>query len=253
MCIRDLSILFPSGEKVPLQFSYRMHSLRDIDTNTCIKSFHVFIWIHSKVLTFLLVSSSFSSFFSFSFVIFSVCKFLNSIYKYYICCKFCWERLCGSLRWEWYPCAVVPKASLHRFHHGWWIWETRGFVASYQFCLKTFDDVISLKNVVDDASLWHSRIGSKMGFEERTALMSGTMFGRKAWSWTSRVHVNKACSLSGPWLLVVFTAWGFAISAEIIEVFTYATAHNFVMLQKVDYVCYFHFILAVYLLYSNCI
>ena len=49
------------------------------------------------------------------------------------------------------------------------------------------------------------------------------------------------------------TAWGFAISAEIIEVFTYASAHNFVILQKVDYVHYFDFILAVYLLYSNCI
>ena len=70
---------------------------------------------------------------------------------------------------------------------------------------------------------------------------------------TSHVHVNKACSLNGPWLLVVFTAWGFAIFVEIIKVFTYASTHNFVMLQKVDYVHYFHFIVAVYLLYSNCI
>nr|POE95438.1 zinc finger ccch domain-containing protein 66 [Quercus suber] len=51
---------------------------------------------------------------------------------------------------------------------------------------------------------------------------------------TSRVHVNKACSLNGPFL-VVFTAWGFAIFVEIIKVFTYASAHNFVMLRKVDY------------------
>ena len=33
---------------------------------------------------------------------------------------------------------------------------------------------------VDEASLWHRRIGSKMGFEERTAPMTATMFGRKA-------------------------------------------------------------------------
>ena len=129
---------------------------------------------------------------------------MNSIYKYYICCKFCWERLCGNLRWEWLPCAVVPKASLYRFHHGWWIWKTRGFVASYQFCLKTFDDVISLENVVDDASLWHRRIGSKMGFEERTALMSGPCLEERLEVETDRVHVNKACSLNGP---CVSVAW----------------------------------------------
>ncbi|KAK9989525.1 hypothetical protein SO802_029764 [Lithocarpus litseifolius] len=48
------------------------------------------------------------------------------------------------------------------------------------FLLRTLLFQLSLKNVVDDASLWHRRIGSKMGFEERTALMTGTMFGRKA-------------------------------------------------------------------------
>ena len=33
---------------------------------------------------------------------------------------------------------------------------------------------------VGEASMWHRRIGSKMGFEEWTALMTAAMFGRKA-------------------------------------------------------------------------
>ena len=63
--------------------------------------------------------------------------------------------------------------------------------SSFQFCLNTFDDLICFKiaveeevHDVDEASLWRRRIGSKMGFEKRTAL--------------SHVNVNKACGLNGP-------------------------------------------------------
>ena len=126
----------------------------------------------------------FPSHFSFPLFVNSWIVFINIIYVTNLV-----ERLCGGLIWEWFPCAVVPKAFFLRFHHGCWIWETREFVASYQFCLKTFDDVIGLKNVVDDASLWHRRIGSKMGFEERTTLMTATMFERKAWSWNQSVSM----------------------------------------------------------------
>ena len=47
------------------------------------------------------------------------------------------------------------------------------------------------------------------------------------------------------------TAWAFAISAEVIKFD--ASALHFVTLLTVDYLHYFHFILAVLLLYSNCI
>ena len=47
------------------------------------------------------------------------------------------------------------------------------------------------------------------------------------------------------------TAWAFAISAEVIKLD--ASALHFVTLLTVDYLHYFHFILAVLLLYSNCI
>ena len=47
---------------------------------------------------------------------------------------------------------------------------------SFQFCLNTFDDLICFKiaveeevHDVDEANLWCRRIGSKMGFEKRTA------------------------------------------------------------------------------------
>ena len=49
------------------------------------------------------------------------------------------------------------------------------------------------------------------------------------------------------------TAWAFAISAEVIKLLFDAFALHFVTLQTVDYLHYFHFILAVSLLYSNCI
>ena len=153
------------------------------------ESFHVSIWIHSYVVNFL-----WATIFPLSFAIFSICKFLNSSYKYYICYKFFWEWLSGGLRWEWFPCAVVPKVFPNRFYYGWWIWETRRFGTSFQFCLKTFDDLISFKNSMEEegydvgeASMWHTRIGSKMGFEEWIALMTAIMFGRKAWSW------NQSC------------------------------------------------------------
>ena len=49
------------------------------------------------------------------------------------------------------------------------------------------------------------------------------------------------------------TAWAFAILAEVIKLLFDASAFHFVTLLTVDYLHYFHFILAVLLLYSNCI
>lgn len=43
MCIWDLSILFPRGEKVPVQLSHKIHSLHDMDIDTCI-SWKVFMF-----------------------------------------------------------------------------------------------------------------------------------------------------------------------------------------------------------------
>ncbi|KAK9989505.1 hypothetical protein SO802_029744 [Lithocarpus litseifolius] len=90
-----------------------------------------------------------------------------------------------------------------------------------------FDDLIGFKSsmeechYINEGSLWYGRrIGSKMmGFKEKIALMTATMFGSKGVLnyilETSCVDVNQACGLNGLLHFLFVAVVDFAISATI--------------------------------------
>ena len=80
-------------------------------------------------------------------------------------------------------------------------------------------------------------------FEEKTALMTATMFGSKGVLnyilETNCVDVNQACGLAGLLHLILFllrTLLFHFVSAEVIKLLLDASTLHFVLLHTVDYV-----------------
>ena len=95
--------------------------------------------------------------------------------------KFCRERLRGGLRWEWIPCAVVPRAFAN------------GFCNIIQFCLKIIWWFYWFKKC-------YGRRGSWCWWGKLAVRLSWIIYLKVE---TSRVDVNKACGLDGPWNFIV--------------------------------------------------
>ena len=151
----------------------------------------------------------------------------NSICEYYTWFNLCRERLCECLRRVWFLCAVITRRNLLK----------QGFIMGNEFdkqavCknLFNFSWIIRLrwfnwfqkwcreKNVmilVRQACGMGGELGSKMmGFEEKTTLMTATMFG-------SKVVLNYILETS-------CCCCGLAISTEVVKLLLDASALHFV-------------------------
>ena len=88
--------------------------------------------------------------------------------------------------------------------------------------------------------VWEENWVKYDGFEEKTALMTATMFGSKGVLnyilETSCVDVNQACGLDGLSAPHFVSAVDFAISIEVIKLLLDASALHFVLLHTIDYV-----------------
>ena len=114
-----------------------------------------------------------------------------------------------------------------------------------------FDDLIGFKSsmeeechYINEGSLWYGRrIGSKMmGFKEKIALMTATMFGSKGVLnfilETSCVDVNQACGLDGLLHFLLLLLWTLLFQVRLLSSCLKFSALHFVLLHTLDYVQY---------------